>query len=113
MTLMEEANRGRMPQSIERVAKREGIDPAKLARLVAAGRVVIPGNLRREGLKPTGIGEMLTVKVNINLGTAQNLDSPETEVEKALAAVKAGADAVMDLSTGGDLDLVRKRSWRQ
>ena len=108
MTLMEEASSGRVPQIIESVAKKEGIDPAKLARLVAAGRVVIPGNIRREDLDPAGIGEGLTVKVNVNLGTSQNLDSPEAEVEKALAAVEAGADAVMDLSTGGDLDLVRK-----
>ena len=109
MTLMEEASSGRVPQSIERVARKEGIDPAKLARLVAAGRVVIPGNVRREGLDPAGIGEMLAVKVNVNLGTSQNLDAAEVEVEKALAAAEAGADAVMDLSTGGDLDLVRKK----
>jgi len=109
MTLMEEAIRGRVPPSIAQVAGREGIDPAKLARLVAAGRVVIPANIRRAELDPVGIGEMLTVKVNINLGTSQNLDSPEAEVEKALAAVEAGTDALMDLSTGGDLDLVRRR----
>ena len=109
MTLMEEASRGRVPREIEAVASREGIEPAKLARLVAAGRVVIPGNLRRVGLEPAGIGEMLTTKVNVNVGTSQNLDSPETEVEKAMAAVEAGADAVMDLSTGGDLDLVRRK----
>lgn len=109
MTLMEEATRGRVPREIETVANREGIEPAKLARLVAAGRVVIPGNLRREGLEPAGIGEWLTTKVNVNVGTSQNLDSPENEVEKAMAAVEAGADAVMDLSTGGDLDLIRRK----
>lgn len=109
MTLMEEASSGRVPQSIESVARKEGIDPAKLARLVAAGRVVIPGNIRRQDLDQAGIGEALTVKVNVNLGTSQSLDSPQAEVEKALAAVQAGADAVMDLSTGGDLDLVRRK----
>jgi len=86
MTLMEEASRGRVPREIEAVASREGIEPAKLARLVAAGRVVIPGNLRRVGLEPAGIGERLTTKVNVNVGTSQNLDSPENEVEKAMAA---------------------------
>ena len=44
----------------------------------------------------------------MNVGTSQNLDTPKDEVEKALAAVAAGADAVMDLSTGGDLDAVRR-----
>jgi len=109
MTLMEEASRGRVPREIDCVAEREGIDPAKLARLVAAGRVVIPRNIRRENLVPVGVGEMLTTKVNVNVGTSKSLDSPETEVEKALAAVASGADAVMDLSTGGDLDLVRRK----
>ena len=56
-----------------------------------------------------GVGELLTTKVNVNVGTSQALDSPETEVDKALAAVEAGADTVMDLSTGGDLDLVRRK----
>ncbi len=111
MTLMQEAIRGRAAPEIESVARREGLEPEKLARLVAAGRVVIPRNIRREmpGAVATGIGEMLSVKVNLNIGTSQNLDSPEAEVEKALAAVGAGADAVMDLSTGGDLDAVRSR----
>jgi phosphomethylpyrimidine synthase len=108
MTLMEEASRGRMPEEVKAVAKREEVDPAKLARLVALGRVVIPRNIRRK-IEPIGVGELLTTKVNVNLGTSQNLDSPENEVEKALAAVDAGADTVMDLSTGGDLDLVRRK----
>ena len=98
-----------MPQEIEGVAKREGLEPGKLARLVAQGRVVIPRNVHRSVPKPAGIGEFLTTKVNVNLGTSQNLDSPEAEVEKALAAAAAGADTVMDLSTGGDLDLVRRK----
>lgn len=105
---MEETSRGRVPEEVKIVAKREGIDSAKLARLVAMGRVVIPRNLARK-IEPMGVGELLTTKVNVNLGTSQNLDSPEIEVEKALAAVEAGADTVMDLSTGGDLDLVRRK----
>ena len=105
---MEETSGGRVPRVIDLAAKREGIEPARLARLVAAGRVVIPRNVRRE-IEPVGVGELLTTKVNVNIGTSQALDSPETEVEKALAAVGAGADTVMDLSTGGDLDLVRRK----
>lgn len=108
MTLMEEAIGGRVPGVVDLAAEREGIEPARLARLVAAGRVVIPRNVRRE-IEPMGVGEFLTTKVNVNVGTSKALDSPETEVEKALAAVEAGADTVMDLSTGGDLDLVRRK----
>ena len=108
MTLMEETIGGRAPRVVDLAAKREGLEPARLGRLVAAGRVVIPRNVRRE-IEPVGVGELLTTKVNVNVGTSQALDSPETEVEKALAAVEAGADTVMDLSTGGDLDLVRRK----
>lgn len=97
-----------MPRVVDHVAMREGLEPARLAGLVAAGRVVIPRNVRRQ-IEPMGVGELLTTKVNVNVGTSQALDSPETEVEKALAAVEAGADTVMDLSTGGDLDLVRRK----
>ena len=114
MTLMQEAKCGRVAPEIESAARREGLEPEKLALLVAAGRVVIPRNIRRErpGAMATGIGEMLTTKVNVNVGTSQSLDSPENEVDKARAAVAAGADAVMDLSTGGDLDLVRRKILR-
>lgn len=108
MTLMDETIGGRVPRVVDHVAMREGLEPARLAGLVAAGRVVIPRNVRRQ-IEPMGVGELLTTKVNVNVGTSQALDSPETEVEKALAAVEAGADTVMDLSTGGDLDLVRRK----
>ncbi len=108
MTLMNEASKGRVPSQINAVAKREGIDPGKLAKLVASGRVVVPRNVRRETM-PMGVGEHLTTKVNVNVGTSQSLDSAEAEVDKALAAMQAGADTIMDLSTGGDLDLVRRR----
>lgn len=97
-----------MPRVVDLAARREGLEPARLAGLVAAGRVVIPRNVRRE-IEAMGVGELLTTKVNVNVGTSQALDSPDTEVEKALAAVEAGADTVMDLSTGGDLDLVRRK----
>jgi phosphomethylpyrimidine synthase len=108
MTLMEEASRGRVPELVELVAKSEAVDPAKLARLAAAGRVVIPRNVSRK-IEPVGVGEILTTKVNVNVGTSQALDDPAVEVEKALAAVEAGADSIMDLSTGGDIDLIRRR----
>ena len=110
MTLIEEARNGRVPPEIEAVARHEAMEPASLARLVATGRAVLPRNIRREGRNTaTGIGEMLSVKVNVNVGTSQKLNSPDDEVEKALAAVAAGADAVMDLSTGGDLDCIRHK----
>jgi phosphomethylpyrimidine synthase len=102
MTLIEDAKKGKTPHEVEIVARKEGVDPEKLTRLLARGRVVIPRNVRRK-IDPIGIGETLTTKVNLNLGSSKNLADPEAEVEKAVVAMEAGADTVMDLSTGGDL----------
>jgi phosphomethylpyrimidine synthase len=108
MTLIEDAKKGKIPPEVETVARREGVDPDKLARLVGRGRAVIPRNVRRE-IDPIGIGETLTTKVNLNLGSSRGLADPDAEVEKAVVAMEAGADTVMDLSTGGDLDEIRRR----
>jgi phosphomethylpyrimidine synthase len=108
MTLIEDAKNGKTPPEVEIVAKKEWVDPEKLLRLLARGRVVIPRNARRE-IEPIGVGETLTTKVNLNLGSSRGLADPEAEVEKAVVAMEAGADTVMDLSTGGDLDLIRRR----
>lgn len=105
---MKEAKDGKLPSEVARAAQIEGIDPAELCSLVARGRAVIPRNVRRD-IEVLGIGELLRTKVNVNVGTSQTLDSLEIEVEKALAAVEAGADTVMDLSTGGDIDLMRRK----
>jgi phosphomethylpyrimidine synthase len=112
MTLMEEADRGRVPDEVEIVAEREGLEPSKLSRLIALGRVVIPKSLRRS-IEPMGVGCLMHTKVNVNLGTSQSLDSPDAEIEKALAAVEAGADTVMDLSTGGDIRLMRRKVLKE
>lgn len=106
--MIEDAKKGKTPPEVEIVARKEGVDPEKLTRLLARGRVVIPRNLRRK-IEPIGIGETLTTKVNLNLGSSKNLADPEAEVEKAVVAMEAGADTVMDLSTGGDLNLIRRR----
>jgi phosphomethylpyrimidine synthase len=108
MTLIEDAKKGKTPPEVEIVAKKEGVDPEKLLRLLARGRVVIPRNARRK-IDPIGIGETLATKVNLNLGSSRGVADPEAEVEKAVVAMEAGADTVMDLSTGGDLDLIRRR----
>jgi len=108
MTLIEDVKKGKTPPEVEIVAKNEGVNPEKLLRLLAQGRVVIPRNARRE-IDPIGVGETLTTKVNLNLGSSRGVADPDAEVEKAVVAMNAGADTVMDLSTGGDLDLIRRR----
>ena len=106
---MEMAKRGQPTEEMRAVAEAEGVGLSRLVRLVASGRVVITRNVRREGVRPTGIGEGLRVKVNANVGTSPDLCDPELEVQKALVAVRYGADTIMDLSTAGDLDAVRRK----
>ncbi len=84
------------------VAGAEGVPLGELVARIAAGTVVIPKNAGR-GFTPRGIGKGLSTKVNANIGTSPLRACPSGELEKLDAAVKAGADAVMDLSTGGDL----------
>jgi phosphomethylpyrimidine synthase len=84
------------------------MEPDQLARRIAEGRVVVPKNPAREhGL--CAIGEGCTVKVNVNIGTSGSRCDPALEEKKAKAALTNGADALMDLSTGGDLVAIRKK----
>ena len=105
MTGMEEARSGRITDEVVRVAGDEGVAPELLSRELAAGRAVIMGNsgARR---RRVALGRHVTTKVNANIGTSSDASSLEDELVKLDAAVEAGADAVMDLSTGGDLDAI-------
>jgi len=108
MTIMQEAQCGILTDEICAVAKSEGINPEKLMKQVAEGTVVIPHN-PIHGQEPLGIGKGLRVKVNANIGTSRECCSTNDEIEKAGAALEAGAHAIMDLSTGGDLDKIRQQ----
>jgi len=90
------------------VSKREGMGPDRLRGLIAAGQVVIPKNAARN-FPGRAVGKYMSTKINANVGTSKDYDSPADEVEKARVAVKYGADAVMDLSTGSNIDEVRRR----
>ncbi len=105
---MEDARKGKITAEIEKVARDEGIKPEKLAHLVAEGKVVIPRNVRRENIQPKGIGKLMSTKINANVGTSREYICLEEEIEKVEIAERYGADAIMDLSTGGDLDAIRK-----
>ncbi|MEM3046355.1 MAG: phosphomethylpyrimidine synthase ThiC, partial [Candidatus Bathyarchaeia archaeon] len=114
MTQLESARRSVLTDEMRLVAESEGVPPERVRRLVAEGRVVIPKNTaRRETVPPLGIGEGLRVKVNANIGTSTDIADIEKEVEKAKAALQTGADTVMDLSTGGDIDAVRMTLLRE
>jgi phosphomethylpyrimidine synthase len=109
MTQLEAARSGKITYEMEAVADQEELSPEYVRAGVAEGKIVIPHNIRRSGVKPCGIGAGLKTKVNANLGTSPDEPSLSNEMEKLEIAVKYGADAVMDLSTGGDLDEIRRR----
>ena len=101
---------------MERVAQRENLTGEDIRREVAAGRLVIPANrlhlaageAGRTALDPCGIGRAVTTKINANIGASPNSSCSEMELTKLRWAIQYGADTVMDLSTGGDLDAIRE-----
>ncbi len=108
MTQKSEAQKGNITPEMEYVAKKENIDVNRLAKLIDAGKVVIPKNVNGHS-NPCGIGEGLTTKVNANIGSSSKIDDIDLEIDKARLAQEYGADALMDLSTGSDLKLFRKK----
>ena len=110
-TQLEAARAGTITDEVKFVAEAEHLDAELVRENVAAGTVVIPANkLHIEtNLAPCGIGRMLSTKVNANIGTSSVRSSIEAEIEKMQAALAAGADAIMDLSTGGNLDATREK----
>jgi phosphomethylpyrimidine synthase len=105
--------KAKFPQEMKGVSEAEGIDPAKLARLVKTGKAVIPSNPRHKVLRPCAIGEGLRVKINANIGTSRDHIDIEEELEKVRVSVKYGADAIMDLSTGGNIREIRRMVVRE
>ncbi|MFZ2145677.1 MAG: phosphomethylpyrimidine synthase ThiC [Sedimentisphaerales bacterium] len=97
------------------VAEAENVDVELIRDELAAGRLVIPANKLhlKTNLKPAGIGRVLTTKVNANIGTSSVRCSVEGEIEKMKTALAVGADAIMDLSTGGNLDEIREQLLAQ
>jgi len=97
------------------VAEIEDVDAELIRTELAAGRLVIPANKLhlKTNLRPAGIGRLLTTKVNANIGTSSVRSSIEAEIEKMEIALAVGADAIMDLSTGGNLDRTREQLLAQ
>jgi len=86
----------------------EGVDPGLLKERLASGEAVLPWNTKKKRIRPVAIGKGLRTKVNANLGTSEDRAEIEFELRKLEAAVEAGTDTVMDLSTGGDINEVRR-----
>lgn len=96
-----------MPDVYQQIAKKEGVSVQYLKKGIKQGRIVLlKSKLHR--IKPLAVGEGLTTKVNANIGTSPDVADLKVELEKLAVAIEAGADTVMDLSTGGDIDKIRK-----
>jgi len=108
MTQLEIARKGNISPQIAAVARAEGLEPEFICRGVAGGTIVIPASINHTNLVPCGIGAGLRTKVNANIGTSPDFGDVATELEKLRAASDAGADTVMDLSTGGDISAIRR-----
>jgi phosphomethylpyrimidine synthase len=107
-TQLEQAREGRWTPQIQRVAEAEGLLPEVIRQGVAKGEIVIPCNPNRPGQRVVGIGRGLRTKVNASIGTSSDICDIASEVAKAVAAQEEGADTLMELSAGGNLDRVRR-----
>ena len=108
MTIVEDAKRGLITEEMKVVAAAEGVTEDFIRRGIAEGHIVIPMSPYRS-VKLCGIGSGLRTKVNASIGTSSDIVNVEEELEKARQAELAGADSLMELSTGGDFLDIRRR----
>src|SRR5438046_4794941 len=110
LTQMHFARQGTVTPQMQRVAEREGLSTDLVRDEVARGRLIIPANVNHlaRRLDPMAIGKVARVKINANIGNSAVESNIDQELEKLHHAVHYGADTVMDLSTGGDIDAIRQ-----
>lgn len=113
MTQREAAVAGKITPAMEAAAAKEGLAPEIIRQGVARGTLVIPANFLHRHLDPIAIGAGVRVKINANLGTSPHEVDLAKERQKLAAALRYGADTIMDLSTGGDLDAIRQALWQE
>ena len=107
MTQIISARNGEMTEELLAIAEKEYVDPKILMQKVAEGKVCILKNINHKNCIPTAIGEGMTIKVNANIGTSKERSSTKEELEKLRVVQETDCDAVMDLSTGTNIDETR------
>ena len=112
MTQLESARAGLLTPEIREAAISENAAPAVLSKQLAAGRAVLPANRNHKTLRPAVIGRAFRCKINVNLGASDIGSGLKTELCKLKLSMALKADAVMDLSTGGDLKKIRREILR-
>src|SRR5579864_2695662 len=110
VTQMHFARQGAVTPQMQRVAEREDVPAETIRDEVARGRLVIPANIHHlaKRLDPMAIGKVARVKINANIGNSAVTSDIDGELDKLHHAVHYGADTVMDLSTGGNIDGIRQ-----
>jgi phosphomethylpyrimidine synthase len=108
VTQLEYARKGTVTDIMNEVAAKEDMAPEMMRELISQGKIVIIKN-HQNGTAPVGVGKGLRTKVNASIGTSSDIIDEELEVRKAVVAQQEGADTLMDLSVGGDIDAIRKR----
>jgi len=106
-TVIDRLKKGSVPENVVKAASIENISQELMIEGLIAGEIVLPNNVNREFQRPVAIGKGLRTKVNANIGTSSDFQDIDYELKKLQTALEAGADAVMDLSTAGNLDSIR------
>ena len=105
--IIEQACNGVITSEMEEVAQHEKVEVEYVRDMIAQGKIIVPLNSKKKS-SIVGIGKGLSTKVNASIGTSSDIVDVEAEVRKARAAEECGADTLMELSVGGDLDLIRR-----
>ena len=106
-TQLHYARQGKVTKQMQCIANDEGLDAEFVRQEIAAGRLIIPANINHPHLTPIGIGIAVRCKINANIGNSALTSDNVCELKKLKVAIECGADAVMDLSTGSDIDAIR------
>jgi phosphomethylpyrimidine synthase len=109
MTQLKMARRGRISEEVEVCARQEGVAPEFIRKGVEDGTIVVVRNKRHDTVQPVAIGKGIKTKINVKIGTSGDHVEIDLELEKVKVAEAAGSDAIMDLSTGGDVGMIRKK----
>ncbi|MEM0165770.1 MAG: phosphomethylpyrimidine synthase ThiC [Saccharolobus sp.] len=111
MSIIDEARKGVVTDEMKEISKLEGISVDKVRRRISDGKIMVIRNVKRPSRKLVAIGKGLSTKINVNIGTSSEVVDLNMELEKVKVANKWG-DTLMDLSTGGDLDEIRREIIR-
>jgi len=109
VTQLEAAKKGIITDEIKIAAEQENLSVKELMELIAKGEVIITKNKNNKNIKIVAIGNKTKTKINANIGTSEDICDIDLELKKLKICIEAGADTVMDLSTGGNLKEIREK----